>query len=264
MRSVVCGIAVLVSAVSAVWACGPDRSAVRELDKKNVKMTAGDYGPNEVSEIKTPEELAGSKFFRDDASRDAIKKQVDFAREKIVVMMWWGSSSSAVHVVVSKDGKSVSFDVVTSQPALADLRPHIHVFAMPKGMTVDAIEKLKKLLDEDAKGVVKLGLGVKFVREKDPPRPEPVVIASADELTKSKLFADDESRDTLKNQMDFAKQKLVVFVWRGSGGDKLAGSLSKDGKTATFTHTRGLTDDLREHALAFAVPKDCEVKLGKE
>jgi hypothetical protein len=259
MRSVVCAIAVLVSAV-AVSACGVP--GVRELDRKNAKMTAGDYGPHEVSEIKTPEELAHSKFFRDDASRDAIRKQVDFTKEKIAVVTWWGSTSSSVHIVVSKDGKSVSFDVVTSQPALADLRPHIHVFAMPKDMTVETqIEKLKKRLDEDAKGVVKLGLGVKFVRKTDPPRPEPVVIASADELAKSKLFADDESRGTLKNQIDFAKQKLVVFVWSGSGGDKLAGSLSKDGKTAVFTHTRGLTDDLREHAAAFAVPRDCGVKV---
>jgi hypothetical protein len=261
MRGMLCAIAVLVAAVSAN-ACGP---FVRELDRKNAKMTVpGDRGFDSVSEIKSAEELAKSKLFADDTTRDAVGKQVDFTFEKVVVVAWWGSSSSSVKIAVSKDGKSVSFDIVTSQPALTDLRSHVHVFAVPAGLAVETpVEKLKKLLDEDAKGVVKLGLGVKFVRENDPPRPEPVVIASAEELAKSKLFADDESRDTLKNQMDFAKQKLVVFVWRGSGLDKLAGSLSADGKTATFTHTRGLTDDLREHALAFAVPRDCEVKLGK-
>ena len=95
-------------------------------------------------------------------------------------------------------------------------------------------------------------------------RIDPFVIASADELGKSKLFADDASRDALKKQTDFAKHKLVILAWSGSGGDKIAGSLSKDGKTATFTYTRGETDDLRRHALAFAVPKDCEVKVEKK
>ena len=113
--------------------------------------------------------------------------------------------------------------------------------------------------------IIKLSLkGVKLDRDDNLlGRIDPVVIASADELAKSKLFADDASRDVIKKQIDFTKHQLVLVLWEGSGGDKIAGSLSQDGKTAVFTHTRGETDDLRDHTLAFAVPKDCDVKVGK-
>ncbi|HSQ58593.1 MAG TPA: hypothetical protein VLM40_22925 [Gemmata sp.] len=255
----------MAAAVSALSACGPEPSAVRELDRRGVNVATREAFADAVSVIRSADELAKSKLFKDDASHDALKKQVHFEKEKLVVVVYWGSSSASVHVAISKDRNSVSFNLLTPRPALTDLRPHVHVYAVPRGMAVETpIEKLKKMLDRDAMRVVKLGLAVTFVREKDPPRPEPVVIASADELAKSKLFADDESRVTLKNQTDFASQKLVVFVWRGSGSDKLASSLSKDGKTSTFTYTRGLTDDLREHAAAYAVPRDCEVKVVKK
>jgi hypothetical protein len=87
----------------------------------------------------------------------------------------------------------------------------------------------------------------------------PVEVTSADELKKAKPLADDAGRDALAKQIDFEKEKLVLFVWGGSGGDKLlAGG---DAKEVTFTHTPGLTFDLRQHFRAFAVPKDAKVKL---
>ena len=262
MRSVVCAIAVLVSAV-AVSACGVP--GVRELDRKNAKMTIPERRGDQVTEIKTPEELAKSPFFVDDASREAIRKQMNFSKEKIVIVTWWGSSTSWVIVLSSEDGKKVVFHVATGNPALADMRPHIHAFAVPKDMPVEtALGRLKELLDEKAAEIIKLSLkDVKVAREMNTVPPRAIVIKSADELAKAKLFADDASRDVINKQIDFTKHKLVLFVWEGSGGDKIAASLSKDGKTAEFTYTRGETDDLRDHALAFAVPKDCEVKVGK-
>jgi hypothetical protein len=90
---------------------------------------------------------------------------------------------------------------------------------------------------------------------------EPTIIASTDELAKSPIVKD--AADDLKKQIDFAKDKLVVFAWAGSGQDKLASDLkSEDKKTiAEFTLTRGLTRDLRRHIHLFAVPKDAEVKF---
>ena len=105
--------------------------------------------------------------------------------------------------------------------------------------------------------------GVKFDFEKGGHQPKPVEIKTAEELAKSALLADDASRDAIKKQVNFEKEKVIVFVWAGSGGDKIAGALSKDGKTATFTYKAGLTDDLRRHAFAYAVPKDAEVKVAK-
>jgi len=86
----------------------------------------------------------------------------------------------------------------------------------------------------------------------------PKTITSADELDKAFPGA-----DSIKKKVDFAKEKLLVFAWGGSGGDKLSGSLSDDGKTATFTYKGGLTRDFRPHVHLFAVPKAAEVMFAK-
>ncbi len=105
---------------------------------------------------------------------------------------------------------------------------------------------------------------VKLVQPKDlGAAPKPVEIKTADELAKAGIFADDASRDAVKKQVNFDKEKLVVFAWSGSGGDKIAGELSKDGKAAVFNFKAGLTDDLRRHQLVFAVPKDAKVEMAK-
>jgi hypothetical protein len=58
--------------------------------------------------------------------------------------------------------------------------------------------------------------------------------------------------------VNFEKEKLVLFAWGGSGGDKI----TPDAKTAgTFALTRGLTRDFRMHLHLFVVPKDAEVKV---
>ncbi len=108
-----------------------------------------------------------------------------------------------------------------------------------------------KLREIDIKGV-KLGMSRGKVTE-------PTVIANAEDLAKSPILGAIEEK--VKKEVDFTKEKLVLFAWAGSGGDKLSAAL-KD-KTVTFTHTPGLTRDLRAHAHLFAVPKDAEVKVEK-
>jgi hypothetical protein len=103
--------------------------------------------------------------------------------------------------------------------------------------------------------------GVKFDHKKASNAAVPVEIKSAEELAKSPLFADDASREEIKKQVDFAKEKLVVFVWSGSGQDRLTGELVKRGGTAQFTFTVGLTDDLRHHGQVFAVPNYAKVEV---
>ena len=88
----------------------------------------------------------------------------------------------------------------------------------------------------------------------------PTEIKSAEELAKNAALKG--AADDLKKKVDFTKEKLVVLMWQGSGGDRVAAELKADGKksTATFTHAAGLTLDLRQHTKLFAVPKDAEVK----
>ncbi len=89
---------------------------------------------------------------------------------------------------------------------------------------------------------------------------EPAVIKSADELAKCPVCGG--AADDIKKHVDFAKEKLLVFAWSGSGQDKVAVTgATKDGKTElTVTHTPGLTRDLRPHVKLFVVPKDAEIK----
>ena len=93
---------------------------------------------------------------------------------------------------------------------------------------------------------------------------KPAEIKSADELAKSPLFGAGAA-DQLKKHVDFAKQKLVVFAWSGSGKDAVAGeTLTSDKKiTAQFLYTPGATRDLRQHFKVFVVSKDAEVKAEK-
>ena len=106
---------------------------------------------------------------------------------------------------------------------------------------------------------------VKLAQSEAVGAPKPVEIASADELAKSKAFADDASRDAAKKQVDFAKEKVVVFAWSGSGRDRLTPELKTDGKktAVVFTYRAGETDDLRRHGAAFVVPKDAVIEVKK-
>jgi hypothetical protein len=65
--------------------------------------------------------------------------------------------------------------------------------------------------------------GVRVVHAGDV-EPKSVEIVSSEDLARSPLFVDSESRAVIESQVDFDKQKLVVFSWSGSGQDKLAGA----------------------------------------
>ena len=97
--------------------------------------------------------------------------------------------------------------------------------------------------------------GMKITAKKGPIK-SPTIITNAEELDKAI-----PGSEGVKKQVDFAKEKLVLFSWSGSGGDKLAGQLSGDGKTATFLYSPGLTRDLRPHVHLYAIPKGAEVKV---
>ena len=90
---------------------------------------------------------------------------------------------------------------------------------------------------------------------------EPKTIASTEELAKNGVTA--KSADELAKKVDFAKEKLVVLAWSGSGQDKITPELKTEDKKATalFSYTRGLTRDLRQHIHLYVIPKDAEVKL---
>ena len=116
---------------------------------------------------------------------------------------------------------------------------------VPLGLSAGEVGKLREI---DAKGVK-----VDFEKGRVS---KPKVIASADDLDKAIPEA-----DAIKKQVNFTKEKLLLFAWGGSGGDKLTPKLSDEGKTAVFTFKAGLTRDFRRHVHLFALPKNAEFKL---
>ncbi len=98
--------------------------------------------------------------------------------------------------------------------------------------------------------------------DKQPGIKNPEIIASADDLAKSPTLKD--AADAVKKLVNFEKEKLVVFAWQGSGGDKLtATTKDADGKTTVaFNLTLGFTRDLRQHVKVYSVPKAADVKTS--
>jgi hypothetical protein len=95
---------------------------------------------------------------------------------------------------------------------------------------------------------------------------EPTEVKTAEELAKNPVVG--ASAEEINKHIDFEKQKLVVFAWGGSGGDRVTASVGagSDGKPLVFAeYLRGKTRDLRQHVKLYAVPKDLKVvvELGR-
>ena len=95
---------------------------------------------------------------------------------------------------------------------------------------------------------------------------EPTAITSAEALAKDPVVG--AAAEEIKKQIDFEREKLLVFAWGGSGGDRITASIGADsnGKSIVFAeYLRGKTRDLRQHVKLYAVPKGLKVvvELGR-
>lgn len=80
----------------------------------------------------------------------------------------------------------------------------------------------------------------------------PTGVTSREDLEKA--ISNDSVRERVLKEVNFEKQQLVLFHWSGSGQDKVT-PVTRDGKVV-FEVKRGLTKDLRNHALLFALAKE--------
>lgn len=72
----------------------------------------------------------------------------------------------------------------------------------------------------------------------------------------SKYFTTD-ALSKITKKVDFEKQVLLLFAWRGSGQDKMKAELSKSTpEKVNFRYQAGRTRDLRSHTRVFAVRSD--------
>lgn len=60
----------------------------------------------------------------------------------------------------------------------------------------------------------------------------------------------------LPPEVDFEKQNVIIFAWKGSGQDKIDYEYNKENKTYNFVYKRGLTKDYREHIMIVSIGKE--------
>jgi len=66
-----------------------------------------------------------------------------------------------------------------------------------------------------------------------------------------------EDLPKLAKLVDFSSQVVLIFAWKGSGGDKLTFTIAESApEQVTFTLIRGRTRDLRPHIHIYALRSD--------
>jgi hypothetical protein len=82
-------------------------------------------------------------------------------------------------------------------------------------------------------------------------RKKPLELRSAKDA--ADYFADDQLKK-LKKEVDFDKQIVLVFAWRGSGQDKLSYNIMESNpEQIAFVYKPGRTRDLRPHVYVYAL-----------
>lgn len=93
-------------------------------------------------------------------------------------------------------------------------------------------------------------------------RNKPLVIKTAEEA--GKHFGKD-AVEKLKKQVQFGKQIVLVFAWRGSGRDKLTYQvLESFPEQVVFNYKPGRTRDLRPHVYVFALRANVKWRAGRK
>lgn len=84
----------------------------------------------------------------------------------------------------------------------------------------------------------------------------PLLIRSVQEAS---AYFSDPDLARLSREVDFSRQQVLLFAWRGSGQDKLEAVL--EASAATFIYSPGRTRDLREHHAVFVLRSDLSWNL---
>ena len=85
-------------------------------------------------------------------------------------------------------------------------------------------------------------------------RNKPLELKSAKD---AKPYFDADELKALGEAVDWDRQVVLVFAWRGSGQDKMEASVKEtdEGDLVQFRYTAGLSRDLRPHIYTYAVRK---------
>ena len=89
----------------------------------------------------------------------------------------------------------------------------------------------------------------------------PQVLESSED---AKKFFDAQAAAKLVAQVDFEKQLVLLFAWRGSGQDQLEYTVAESHpEQVTFRYVPGRTRDLRPHVSIYALRKNVTWKTER-
>lgn len=134
------------------------------------------------------------------------------------------------------------------------LIPILASFALASLVAAGADEKGKPTIKE----ISTKDLAVTVREDGRPSKPD--TITSAEALARSPVVG--KAAAEIKKQIDFDKQRLLVFSWSGSGQDRITAAIgtgSDKEPVIAVTYKPGRTYDLRQHVQLFVVPKDLKV-----
>lgn len=107
----------------------PKDIKARELKIKNLRIEGTEAGKVKPTKIANAEELA--KAVSNKETQDAIKKEVDFTKEYVLLFTWGGSGGDKLDFKV--EGTEAVFSV--KRGLTRDLRRHVKLYAIPAKMT---------------------------------------------------------------------------------------------------------------------------------
>jgi hypothetical protein len=76
-------------------------------------------------------------LIEDEASRQALAKQVDFAKEKLILIRWSSSSRDELSAKASKEKQEVHFEILWGKGnplLLVNRQPRVDGFVIPRGI----------------------------------------------------------------------------------------------------------------------------------
>ena len=111
------------------------KPAVKEIATKDLKLKFPEKGKaTEPTTIKSEEELAKDPVVG--SAADALKKQIDFEKQNLLVFAWAGSGGDKLTASIGAEDKKSIVYVEYIRGLTRDLRQHIHLFAVPKDLKV--------------------------------------------------------------------------------------------------------------------------------
>jgi len=222
---------------------------VREIEQRG-------FGPDLGQQFVIIDEDGLAKAFTDRVMAERVRKQVVFAKERLVSIAWWGGADSKMtHSIETADtGPVVVFTRHRGGAKNLELNTWLFAVANDASFRVEGYPEppadktsARRL---DLTGIMRPGDRNAFGK--------PTRITDKEGLANA--FPKSTWQDLIDKQVDFTKERLLLFAWSGSGGDRLSFKVNsgfKDGKEQTIVAFRYQPSDDKsdaEHLYLFAVP----------